>query len=297
MRIIKFSLQNIFRNIWLSIIIVVILTLALFSINMLLLVKAISNITVDAIKEKIDINLYIKPDVSEDEILSLKTKIININQVKTARYISKADALEIFKKTNQNNPEILQALRELGKNPLMPSIVIKPKNTTFPDELINELNKINSDIIESRRFTNYESILNKINDIANKANKIGLFISLIFTAIMLLVVYNAMRITIHTYRKEIGIMKLVGASNLFIHLPFLLASIIYTLFGVIITGIIFYLFLILIQPYLNLFLGYNADLIYYFKINFIKIFSFQFIGIGMVNILATWIAIRKYARV
>lgn len=296
-RIIKFSLQNIFRNIWLSVVIIVILTLALFSINILLLIKVISNITVDVIKEKIDINLYIKADTNENEILSLKAEINNLNQVRTTQYISKANALEIFKKTNQNNPEILQALRELGKNPLMPSIIIKPKNTTSPDDLINELNKINSDIIESRRFTNYELVLDKINNITDKANKIGLFISLIFASIMLLVVYNTMRIAIHSYRKEIGVMKLVGASNLFIHLPFLFTSIIYTLFGVIIAGIIFYLFLILIQPYLNLFLGYNTDLVYYFKVNFVKIFGVQFIGIGMVNILATWIAIRKYARV
>jgi len=296
-RVIKFSLQDIFRNIWLSIVIVIILTLTLFSINMLLFIKVISATTVDAIKEKIDINLYIKADTQENEILDLKTKINNLKQVKTAHYVSKADALEIFKKTNQNNPEILQALRELGKNPLMPSIIIKPDNTTSADELINELNKINSDIIESRRFTNYKAALTKINNITDKANKILLFISLIFISIMLLVIYNAVRIAIYSHRKEIGIMKLVGASNSFVHMPFLFSSIVYTLFGIIIASIIFYSFLVFAQPYLNSFLDYNTNLINYYRINFIKIFALQFVSAGVVNILASWVAVRKYARV
>ena len=58
-RIIKFSFQDIFRNIWLSIVTVIILILALFSINMLLVVKVVGQTAVDVIKEKIDINLFL----------------------------------------------------------------------------------------------------------------------------------------------------------------------------------------------------------------------------------------------
>ena len=71
-RIIKFSFQDIVRNIWLTIVTVTILLLALFSINTLITVRLISDNAVAAIKEKIDISLFLKADTAETEILVLK---------------------------------------------------------------------------------------------------------------------------------------------------------------------------------------------------------------------------------
>ena len=74
-RIIKFSFQDIFRNIWLTIITVTILVVALFSVNMLITIRLISDNAVLAVKEKINISLYIKADTPESEIIALKNKI------------------------------------------------------------------------------------------------------------------------------------------------------------------------------------------------------------------------------
>ena len=123
-RIIKFSLQDIFRNIWLSLVTVIILILALFTVNMLLMVKVIGDMAVEAVEEKIDVNLYLKPNAKEDEILALKAKINNLNEVKNVEYISNAQALKNFKEKHQDNPEILEALRELNINPLTLVIVL-----------------------------------------------------------------------------------------------------------------------------------------------------------------------------
>lgn len=297
-RIIKFSIQDITRNIWLSIVTIIILILALFSINMLLTVRVISQAAIGAVKEKIDVNLYLKSDSIEDEIMALKGEISNLSQVKKVSYISKADALEFFRAKNKDNPEILQALRELGKNPLTPSLVIIPKNTEFFQELINELNKVESELIESRNFADHKLLLGKINNIANKVNEVGMFISVVFILITLLVVYNTIRVAIYTHRKEIAIMRLVGASDSFIQMPFLLSSLIYSLVGVIIIIIIFYPFLGLLQPYLEaFFVDYNVNIISYFNSNFIKIFGLQFLAVAVINILASLIAVRKYAKV
>ncbi|MFH1822879.1 MAG: permease-like cell division protein FtsX [Patescibacteria group bacterium] len=298
LRIIKFSLQDVGRNIWLSIVTITILILALFSINMLLVVKVISQTAIDAIKDKVDVSLYLVPEAEENEILALKAEISNLNQVKEVTFISKAEALEFFRKKNEDNPEILQALRELGKNPLTPSLVIKPKNTESVDQFITELNKIESGIIESRNFTDHKLLLGKINNITDKVNRVGFAVSLIFILTTLLVVYNAIRVAIYTHRREINIMKLVGASNPFVYMPFLFSSIIYTFIGVAVATVIFYPFLGLLQPYLEaFFIDYNINLVSYFNENFINIFGLQFAGIALINIFASFIAVRKYAKV
>jgi cell division transport system permease protein len=297
-RVIKFSFQDIIRNIWLSLVTVIILILTLFSVNMLLVVKIVGDTAVNAIKEKIDINLFLKSTADEKDILALKAKISAMPEVRDIQYISRTEALDNFTKKHQENPEILDALRELGKNPLTPSLIIKPKNLNSFDNLINKLNAIDDKTIESRNFTNYKSMLEKINGITKKVSDAGLVLSAIFILITLLVIYNSVKVAIYTHRREIMIMRLVGASRWFIQMPYLLSSVIYTFIGILIIMAIFYPFLSLLQPYLEaFFVGYDVNILNYFYNNMIQIFGLQFIGAAIINVLASLLAVRKYSRV
>jgi cell division transport system permease protein len=298
LRTIKFSFQDISRNIWLSLVTIIILILALFSINMLLVVKVIGEAAVGAVKEKIDISIYIKSTAEESEIMELKAKLASLDEVRDVIYISKVEALENFKKKRENDPEILQALRELGKNPLSPSLVVKPRNTDEFNNLINYINSADDSIIESRDFSDYEMMLGKINSITDKVSEAGLFLSGIFVLITLLVIYNSVKVAIYTHRLEIIIMRLVGASNWFIQMPYLLSSAIYTFVGVGAIMLIFYPFLSLLQPYLEtFFVDYNVNLVTYFYGNALYIFGLQFIGAVFINMLASLLAVRKYSKV
>lgn len=298
LRIIKFSLQDVARNIWLSIITVVIITLALFSVNLLLTVKILTSATVGAVKEKVDVSLYLKSEAPENLILALKSQIAGLDSVKQVDYVSKQAAIESFRAKHKNNPEILEALLELGKNPLSPSLIIKPKDMNNYDELIVSLNKIDNDIIESRNFDDHKAVLAKIEAIAGKANQVGLFVSSLFVLITILVVYNAVRVAIFTHKREIGIMKLVGASTWFIRAPYLISGLIYALLGVIMIIIIIYPFLNLIQPYLaEFFSGFEVNLLAYYNANFLLIFGLEFLTASLINVLASLVAVGKYSKV
>jgi len=297
-RVIKFSLQDIFRNIWLSLVTIIILILALFSINTLIVVKVIGNNAVNAIKEKIDINLFIKSTALDEDILALESQIKSIDEVKETTYISKEQALENFRVKHEENPEILEALKELGRNPLTPTLVIKPKNLDNFDNLINKLNMIDNDIIESKNFANYKLMLEKINAITEKVSQAGIVLSSIFILITVLVIYNTVRVAIYTHRREIMIMRLVGASKWFVQMPYLLSSVIYTFLGVIAIMGIYYAFLSILQPYLEVFfVGYDINIVNYFYGNILKIFGLQFLVASLINIIASFLAVRKYSNV
>jgi len=297
-RIIKFSLQDISRNVWLTIATVTILVLALLSVNTLLTVDVLSRHAIDAVKEKIDISLYLKADASEEQVTSLKTEISQMSKVKQVMYTSKADALRSFRETNADNPEVLAALRELGRNPLSPSLIIVPNNVEEAPQLINEVKQIDSDIIESRDFTDNTLILDKINDITKKISEVGLFIICIFLFTSMLVAYTSIKVAIYTHRREIEIMRLVGASNSFIYLPFVLSAVIYAFLSVMLIIILFYPFLGILQPYLEVFfMDYNINIIDYFLNNFIIIFGLQFLVVSIISVLSSWLAIRRYAKV
>jgi len=297
-RVIKFSFQDIARNIWLSLVTVIILILALFTVNMLLVVQVIGETAVDAIKQKIDVNLFLETDAPENEIMALKSKIKSLDEVKQVRYVSKSQAMQEFQTKHQDSPEVLEALRELGKNPLTPTLVIKPAGLDDFDTLLNKLNTFEEDIIESRNFTNYEVMLNKINSITEKVSEAGIVLSSIFIFITVLVIYNSVRVAIYTHRQEIAIMRLVGASNAFITMPFLMSALIFTLVGVAVIMVIFFPFLSLLQPYLEtFFVGYNNDIFNYFYANAWQIFGLQFLGAAAINLVASMLAVRKYSRI
>lgn len=298
LRIIKFSFQDIFRNVWLTVATITILLLALFSVNTLLIVGVISDSAVAAIKEKINISLYLKPDSSEPQILELKQRISDSGQVKQITYVSKQVALESFREKYKNNQEVLAALKELGRNPLSPSLTITPANLEESETLINRLRTIDSPIIESRDFSDNSSILQKINNITKRINEVGLFIIAIFILTSMLVVYNAIRVAIYTHRQEIEIMRLVGASNFFIYMPYLVSAFFYSLVSLLIVIAVFYPFLSLLQPYLEVFFtGYNVNILTYFVDNFWGIFSLQFLAVLAINIVASVLAVRKYAKI
>lgn len=298
LRVLKFSLQDISRNIWLSVITITILILAMFSINTLILTKTISANAIDAIKNKINISLYLTSDANEAEIFYLKDKVIAMDRVRDVKYISKQEALDSFRANNENNEEILQALTELGQNPLSPSLIISPKNADEVADLIEELKVLDSEIIESRDFADNSLILERINNITNRINDIAIIIIAVFIITSLLVIYNSIKVAIYTHKKEIEIMRLVGASNIFIHAPYLISSLIYTLVAsLIIIGITFPL-LSIAQPYLEVFfVGYNINVVKYFYSHFLSIFGIQFLGIAIINIIASYLAVRKYSKI
>lgn len=297
-RIIKFSLQDIVRNIWLSIITITILLLALFSINTLLTVRVVSENAVNAVKEKIDISLYLKPASAESDILALRDRLAGSPEIKSVVYISSQDALVSFRSKYRENNEILQALRELGNNPLSPSLAITPADFDNTSNLVNTLRQLDSDIIESRDFSDNTAVVTKIQGVTKRVNEVGAVIIAIFILTSLLVVYNSIRVAVYTHKKEIEIMRLVGASNFFIYMPFLFSAFLYALMSVMVMIAIFYPFLTLFQPYLEVFLaGYNVNLLSYFVYNFWPIFGLQFAVVFIITLLASFFAVRKYARV
>ncbi|MFH0840816.1 MAG: permease-like cell division protein FtsX [bacterium] len=298
LRIIKFSFQDIFRNVWLSLVTVLILILTLFSVNLLLIVKVISSATVENIKQKIDISLYLDTEAGDEQIIALKNRITLIEEVEEVGYISKEEALDKFRQKHRDDPDIIASLQELENNPLTPSLVIKAKDINQYNVLINKLNKIDDQIIESRDFADHKAMLERINSITKKVSDAGFLVSAIFIFITILVIYNTVRIGIYSHRGEVTIMRLVGASNWFIKTPFLVSSLIYTLFSMLVVIGIIYLFLGLLQPYLQtFFMGYDINLISHFNQNFFSIFGLQFLIALAINMLASLIAVSKYSHV
>ncbi|MBU1131888.1 ABC transporter permease [Patescibacteria group bacterium] len=297
-RAIKFAFQDFWRNIWLSLVTITVLVLAILSVNILVSLSAISNKIVESVKDKVDISIFFKSEIDQAQIDNFQIKLKNIPEVKEVILITKEKALEEFKQKHKDEPKILEALKEVEKNPLADALVIRARDTEDYNKILGVLSlKENQDLIKFQNFTDHKKIIDQINLISSKIEKISLAITLIFVLISILIVFNAIRVTIYTHKDEISVMRLVGASDRFIRAPFIIESVIYSVFSIGIAIVLLYAIFGAIGPYLADFLQtYNFDLIEYYNQNFFMIFGAEFAVVLLLNAISCSIAVRRYLR-
>jgi len=294
-RIIKFSFQNFYRNIWLSLATISIIVLTLLSISFLAFLNVLTLEASESIKDKIDISVYFKPEVLPQEVKNVQNKLLKLDKIQNVRYLSRSDSLELLKQRHNDDLLIQESLNELGTNPLGDTLVIKAYKVKDYPLILEALEKSQyKGLIEDKNYQDNQSFLNKIQTITDKIKKIGWIISGFFSLIAVLIVFNTIRIAIYTHSEEISIMKLVGASNWFIRAPFLAETVLYAFFGTIITLILLYPVLKVINPYILNFFDNSFNLIAYYLSNLALFAWWQFAGILVLTIIASFLALGRY---
>jgi len=297
-RVIKFASQDFIRNFWLSIVTLTILILALLSVNLLIIFNLVANSAVDSVESKIDINVYFKPDIDEEQVQNVQRYLQSLINVKDVEYISKEQALINFQKRHEDNPKIIESLQEIDENPLGASLIIKAKSTDdYPVILENLEDPQYDNLIESKDFDDHRLVIARITNITTKVNVGVIVVALVFTLISLLIISNAIKMAIYTHREEIVAMKLVGATNWFVRAPFLFQGVIFALLSVVVTVAIIYPLMGLVQPYIGMILENDFNLINYFNQNFLMIFGLEFLGAIIINLLSSFWAVNKYLNV
>jgi cell division transport system permease protein len=295
-RTFKEALHNFLRNGWLSIAAVSILILSLYVVSVIYVVTFTIDDILKNMQEKVNISVYFKSDVENEKIDEMKKYLNNYMAVKSVEYVSKEQALEDFKKDNANEPAIMQALQEIGENPLQASLVIKANNAEQYQNVVDYIEK--SEFKENISRINYnknKEIIKKLNNIIAVIRKTGIVLGFIFFAIAILVIFNTIRITIYTHRHEIEIMRLVGASNYYIRLPFAFEGFIYGLTASLVSVIVLFITLRFMAPFVSVFIP-SENLIGFYFSHFWKIFGMQLIIGSFLGVFGSWIAMRRYLK-
>jgi cell division transport system permease protein len=245
----------------------------------------------------VNVSVYFKASVSEESILKAKKDLENYSEIKTVDYITKEKALEIFKKNSASKPVILQSLEEIGENPLLSYLVIQANDPNQYD-MVGEYLK-NASFKDDISWVNYrdnKDRIDRLNKTISEVRKIGLGVAGLFSIISLLIISNTVRITIYTHRKEVEVMRLVGASNTYIRLPFIFEGIIYGLVASIISMLFLYVSLRLSAQF-TLRLVPTVDMVSLYLSNFAVIFGMQILVGAFLGTVSSWFAIRKYLKI
>jgi len=296
-RTFKEGIHNFWRNGLLSFSAISVLTISLFIAGVLFIVSETAASVLQDIQDRVNVSIYFKSDVEESAILEVKKELENYSEVKSVEYVSKEKALETFKKNNAGEPTIIQSLEEIGGNPLLASLVVK-SNDPGQYEAIAEY-VTNASFKEDVRKVNFgknREIIAKLNRIISEVKKMGMTLAIFFAVIAVLLIFNTIRVGIYAHRQEIEIMRLVGASNVYIRLPFIYEGIIYGLFSALISMIILFFAAKYGTPYVSRIIP-SEDLVKFYLDNIWIMFVLQ-AGIGaFLGIFTSIVAIRKYLKI
>ncbi|MEK7631712.1 MAG: permease-like cell division protein FtsX [Patescibacteria group bacterium] len=301
-RAIRFALQNFRRNLWLSIVTIIIIAVAVFSVSLVAALNVLGHRALATVEQRVDVTLELVPSASEADIATFVERLQNQPLVASVAYLSKTDALEAFKRNHANDANIQNLLAELTDNPLPASVTLKAKRIADYDSILAfvDLDENAKFVADSKRdFKDSQLVIEKLTTLTDRVRDIGFLVSSVFAFLSLIVVFNTIRIAIYTHREEIGIMRLVGASNAFIRSPFIIESVLYSVIG---AGLAITLLVLLWQgatPTLHKFFfkDTTVNLGTVLQQNLWTIVGWQFLGALLLSTFSSTIATRRYLKV
>jgi cell division transport system permease protein len=272
------------------------MTLTLIVFMGLILFNTIADRAVETVKNKVDISVYFKSNVAEDDILNIKRILKNFDEVDSVEYVSRDEALVAFKERHSEDEIITQTLEELDKNPLLASLNIKAKDLSQYEVIASYLESDSlSDMVEDVTYAQNELVIRRLETLTNSLNIIVFILTLFLAFLAVMVTFNTISLAIFSNKEQIGIMRVVGAENKFIRGPYIIEGIIYGFIAAVISFIVFIPVVNAISPGLTRFIS-TFSISEYFSSHFILLFLYQLLIGVILGILSSVIAIRKYLR-
>jgi cell division transport system permease protein len=290
--LIKEGFVNIRRNRMMSIASVGSVAAALIILGMVFLLIINMNHMVEDVKQQFDsIQLYLNDDVENSQILAIKSRLEGIEGIRGLEFESKEVALSNIQEKWGDQAYLLEGLES---NPLPNSIIIYVKDIAYSDSIVAEASGISG--IEEVKY--YNDIVQKLISIANFIRLLGLGIIAILVFLSIFIIGNTIKLTVAARKREINIMKYVGATNWFIRWPFFIEGMMLGLLGAIISlGLIYfgysYIYNAISQQMYMLFTTYIVPVDEIIK-DMMVIFAVLGMGIGA---LGSILSMRKYLKV
>lgn len=291
-RSIRDAFKSVFRNFSLSLASISCITITLIIVAISILVSLNINNFTKLIKEDVTIVVFVDNEVDEDGIKKIQTKLDNMNNIATIDYKNKKQLREEMQASSSTLEAIMKEWEE-EENPLKDTFEVKVVELEEIKTTASQIEKI-----EGIDSVNYgETMVNQFLTAFNIIEKATIVAVILLIIVTVFLIVNTIKLTIFSRKREISIMRLVGASNITIKMPFVIEGMILGVLGSIIPIIM------VIYGYFVLYKHFGGQLFSpLIKLitpePFIYIVSLIILVIGMlVGMIGSYKAVRKYLKV
>lgn len=306
-RILLSGFISFFRNGFVSLAAILVMTITLFAVGSLLFSSALLEDSLNELRTKVDINVYFVTEAEVDDIKAMQATLESLPEVSNVEYTSKEEALDKFKEKHKDDQLTLQALEELEENPLRASLSIRAKETSQYEGIANFLEEETAlsvgshPIVDNVNYFKNKEAIDNLTGIIDNSERSNLMKTILLIVISVLITFNTITLAIYNSREEIRVMKLVGAGNWYVQGPFVVSG---AMYGVISSTAALLLFYPITQwfgptfyPFSFLSSTKNIDLLSFYSSNFAEIFITIFIvGIAL-GTISSYLAVKRYINV
>jgi cell division transport system permease protein len=238
-RMVRYGVNNFSRNAWLTIAATAVMTITLLIIFSTFVARQVLSDTVDSIRDKVDMTIYVESSAKEKEVQAVADDITDLSSVLDVVIVTPEQARQDFINANKSDATTLNSLN--NSDPQFPwrlRIKVEDINNTSQLQQFVESNEGLKDIIDESQPPSFagpqRTAIERIGGWVSFADKAGLIAGSVFVAISSLIIFNTIRMAIFNRREEIQMMKLFGAERSFIRGPFIVEAIVYGLIAALI---------------------------------------------------------------
>ncbi len=230
------ALKSLKRNKTITFASIITVAATLFIFGVFLIVAQTINMGVESVESKVEIKAYLIDEITTQEQSNIETILQGVEGVKEVTYESKEEAFDKFKERLGEDNAILAGFSE-DRNPLPNSFVVsleEPEAAMRVEETLSGVRGVED-------VGNERETVERIIGLAKIIRTMGVVIFIILVLVSLFLISNTIKLTVYSRRREIGIMKFVGATDWFIRWPFLIEGMIMGLIGgIIAVGVVFF---------------------------------------------------------
>jgi len=245
------ALKSLKRNKTVSMASVATVAATLFILGVFLLIVFNVNAGVQELGAKLEVKIYLKDSVTISDKSAIERAVSKVQGVSEVKFEDKGDALNKVKQ--QFGPDDKSLVQGFEKqNPFPNAYVVKVDNP----EVVSNVVKAANGLKGIDKVKDVREVVDKIIKITDTLKIIGLVLFIILVSVSLFLIGNTIKLTVYSRKKEIGIMKFVGATDWFIRWPFIIEGMILGMSGAIIsTGVLYYAYKLVFEKYTSAVLG------------------------------------------
>lgn len=261
---------------------VITISISLLLLGLFLIVSLNTSRIVSLIEDKVEIEAFLQEPITTNQVNEIQKSILSVVGVDSIQFISKEEAAQIFK---QDFGEDIYSV--LDFNPLPPSFKISLKDHYKKTELASQVVEAIRSIKGVEEVAYRKELIDFLEKRTQLLNIVGLVVGIIFGISAIFLVANTIRLAIYSKRKIIQTMKLVGATKMFIRMPFLLEGLLQGMLGGIFSAIFLWILIYFTSQWLT------AELAYFLKIDFSLYLILVFLGI-IFGLIGSIISVRRF---
>ena len=295
-RMVNHGFRNMFRNRIMSLASISAITAALFILGLVLVVVMNFNNVAAGLESKTEVTVFLKDNVRASDIKTIEQQLDRWEGINEWKFISRMESLENWRDEWGDKKHLLDGYNA-ENNPLPDSFHVTLEKPEYVAEVVEKFNDINA--VENVQYS--KDAVDSITAIVSTIRIFGVIIVAVLVVMAMIIIHNTIRISVYSRRREVNIMKYIGATDWYIRWPFLMEGLALGLFGAVLSGgLVAVVYSLLLNQMSTTPQQYN--LLSLFQLlpleNIIYPIAAMFLLVGsLVGIGASLLSIRKHLRV